>query len=62
MEKVNNSHYIQHLTLFKLSKCKQHSHVKKKEKTNLNKWAGFDLVAHMLKGFCLHIAIFQISA
>ena len=27
-----------------------------------NKWAGLDLVAHMLKGFCLHIAISQTLA
>ena len=60
MGKVNNSGYIQHLKLFKLSKCKQHSHVKKRK--NLNKWVRLDLVAHMLKGFCLHIAISQMSA
>ena len=48
MGKVNNSGYIQHLKLFKLSKCKQHSHVRKKI---LNKWADLDFVAHMLKGF-----------
>ena len=58
MGKVNNTSYIQHLKLFKLSKCKQHSHVKKKRKY-LNKWVGPDLVAHMLKGFSLHITIFQ---
>ena len=46
MGKVNNSGYIQHLKLFKLSKCKQHSHVRKK----INKWVDLDFVAHMLKG------------
>ena len=61
MGEVNNSGYSQHLKLFKLSKCKQHSCVKKKRKY-LNKWAGPDLVAHMLKGFSLHITIFQFSA
>ena len=50
MGKVNNSGYIQHLKLFKLSKCKQHSCVKKKRKY-LNKWEGLNLVAHMLKDF-----------
>ena len=43
---------------FKLSRCKQHSHVKK----YLNKWAELDPIAHMLKGFCLHIAIHQFMA
>ena len=56
MGKVNNSGYIQHLKLFKLSKCKQHSRVRKKKKF-LNKWADLNFVAHMLKRFCLHIAI-----
>ena len=36
MGKVNNSGYIQHLKLFKLSKCKQHSCVRKKKKFWIN--------------------------
>ena len=32
------------------------------QKKNLNKWVGLDLVAHMLKSFCLHITIFQFLA
>ena len=34
----------------------------RRKKKKLNKWAGLDLVAHMLKGFCLHTAISQMSA
>ena len=62
MGKVNNSGYIQHLTLLKLSKCKQHIHVLRRKINILNKWAGLDLVAHMFKGFCLHIAISKMLA
>ena len=48
MGSVNNAGYIQHLKLFKLPKCKQHSCVRKRI---LNKWVDLDFVAHMLKGF-----------
>ena len=41
----------------KLSKCKQHSCVKK---FNLNKWVERNPIAHMLKGFCLYTVIFPI--
>ena len=44
---------------FKLSKSKQHSHVKF---YNLNKWVELNLIAYMLKGvfFCLYTVIFPI--
>ena len=34
-------------------------HMLSKKKNTLSKWVEFDLVAHMLKGFSFHIAIFQ---
>ena len=53
MGKVNN------LRLFLIYNLSNNIHILKK---NVNRWVWLDPVAHMLKGFCLHILIPQFAA